>query len=101
MKIMITGYRGYLGSDFVKKYNKNYEIVGFDHKDGEELLNYETLAKKMQGCEQVVHLAEIPKPVEGKSFEDYINNNVRATLNVVKVAVENKLKRVIYASSTT
>lgn len=55
----------------------------------------------MAGCEQVVHLAAIPKPVEGKEFEDYFDNNVRATLNVVKAALTNKLKRVIYASSTT
>lgn len=101
MKILVTGHKGFLGSEFVEKYAKNYEIVGFDHKDGEELLDYEALLKKMEGCEQVVHLAAIPKPVEGKSFEDYVDNNVRATLNVVKAAVQNKLKRVIYASSTT
>lgn len=101
MKILVTGYKGYLGNGFVEKYGKDYEVVGFDHKDGDELLDYESLSGRMQGCEQVVHLAAIPKPVEGKSFEDYINNNVRATFNVVKAAVENKLKRVIYASSTT
>lgn len=101
MKILITGHKGYLGKGFVEKYGTDYEIIGFDHKDGEELLDYETLVKKMKDCEQVVHLAAIPKPVEGKTFEDYVNNNVRATFNVVKAAVENNLKRVIYASSTT
>ncbi len=101
MKIFMTGHKGYLGSGFIEKYGKDYEIVGFDHKDGEELLDYETLHKKMQGCEQVVHLAAIPKPKVGKTFEDYIDNNVRATFNVVKAAVVNQLKRVIYASSTT
>lgn len=55
----------------------------------------------MKRCEQVVHLAAIPKPVLGKSFDDYINNNVLASHNVVKAAIANGLKRVIYASSTT
>lgn len=101
MKILLTGYKGYLGSEFVKRHGNYYEIVGFDQKNGDELLNYPNLETKMQGCEQIVHLAAIPKPIEGKSFEEYFDNNVRATLNVVKAALVNKVKRVIYASSTT
>ncbi len=101
MKIFITGHKGYLGSEFVKKYGADFEVVGYDLKDGDDLLDYENLARKMKGCEQVVHLAAIPKPVEGKSFEDYFDNNCRATLNVVKAAIANNAKRVIYASSTT
>lgn len=101
MKIFVTGHRGYLGSSFVEKYQKDYDIVGYDLKDGEEILNYDLLKNKMNGCEQVVHLAAIPKPVLGKSFDDYINNNVLASHNVVKAAIANGLKRVIYASSTT
>lgn len=101
MKIFITGYRGYLGSEFVKRFGDTYQIVGFDQKDGDEILDYPSLESKMQGCEQVVHLAAIPKPTEEKSFEEYFDNNVRGTLNVVKAALVNKVKRVIYASSTT
>lgn len=101
MKILITGDKGYLGSEFVKKYGGDFEIVGYDLKDGDDLLDYDNLAQKMKGCEQVVHLAAIPKPVEGKSFEDYFDTNCRATLNVIKAAMENAAKRVIYASSTT
>lgn len=101
MKVFITGYKGFLGSEFVRRYGQEYEIVGYDHKDGDEVLDYDDLVAKMKGTEQVVHLAAIPKPVEGKSFEDYFDNNVRGTLNVVKAAVVNKLKRVIYGSSTT
>ncbi len=101
MKIFVTGYKGYLGSEFVKRYRNDYEIIGYDHKDNEELLDYEKLKNKMVGCEQVVHLAAIPKPVVGKSFDDYFNNNVRGSLNVIKAALENGLKRVVYASSTT
>ena len=64
MKIFVTGHKGYLGSEFVKAYKKDYEVVGYDHKDGEDLLDYAKLKHKMIGCEQVVHLAAIPKPVE-------------------------------------
>lgn len=101
MKILVTGSKGFLGSAFVKKYKNDYEIIEFDLKDGDDLLDYTKLSERMKGCTQVVHLAAIPKPVVGKTFDDYINNNVLATHNVVKAAIENGVKRVIYASSTT
>lgn len=101
MKIFVTGHKGFLGNEFVKRYDKDYEIVGYDLKDGDELLDDKNLIKKMRGCEHVVHLAAIPKPVVGKSFDDYFENNVIGTLHVVKAALENRVKRVIFASSTT
>lgn len=101
MKIFITGDKGYLGSEFIKRYGNDYEIVGYDLKDNENLLNYQHLVDKMKNVDQVVHLAAIPKPVVDKSFDDYFNNNVHATLNVMKAAIANNVSRVIYASSTT
>lgn len=101
MKILVTGSKGYLGGEFAARYNNDFDIVGYNRKDGEDLLDYNKLVKKMGGCDQVVHLAAIPKPVVGKNFDDYFDNNVKATLNVLKAAVENRVNRLIYASSTT
>lgn len=101
MKILVTGHKGYLGGEFVKRYGNSFEIVGYDHKENEELLDYDSLKNKMRGCQQVVHLAAIPKPVEGRDFEDYFKNNVQSTLNVAKASLDNNVKRIIYASSTT
>lgn len=101
MKILVTGHRGLLGSEFVRNYGNSFEITGYDLKDGEDLLDYPKLFQKMEGCEQVVHLAAIPAPVEGKTFEDYFNANDRATFHVVKAALARGAKRIIYGSSTT
>lgn len=101
MKILLTGDKGYLGSEFVKCYSSQFEIIGFDHKSGDELADLKKLTEKAKGCEQIIHLAAIPKPVIGKSLDDYINNNVLATHNVIKAALAVGAKRVIYASSTT
>lgn len=102
MRILLTGSKGFLGQGFIQRYGNDYDIVEYDRNRGkEELSNYIYLKSKMLGCDQVVHLAAIPKPVLGKSFDDYLNNNVLASYNVVKAAVENGLKRVVYASSTT
>lgn len=101
MKILLTGDKGYLGSEFAKKYAGDFEIVGYDFVDGLDVLDLSTLTEKAKGCSQIVHLAAIPKPVEGKDFQEYFDTNVRATLNVAKVASENKMNRLVYASSTT
>lgn len=101
MKIFVTGSNGFLGSNFVSRYKSKYDFVGYDIKEGEDILDFQKLKNKMQGAAQVVHLAAIPKPVEGKTFEEYFRNNVQGTFNVVKAAYELKIKRVVYASSTT
>jgi len=101
MKILVTGHKGYLGSEFIKRYGGNFDVVGYDVKDGNDLFDYDNLVEKMRGCEQIIHLAAIPKPVEGKSFENYFDTNCRVTLGVVKAALACGAKRVIYASSTT
>ncbi|WP_455626540.1 hypothetical protein, partial [Parabacteroides sp.] len=59
MKIMLTGHRGYIGSRFVETFGDKYEIVGYDLLDGDDILDYENLKKKMQGVEVVVHEAAI------------------------------------------
>lgn len=101
MKILLTGNKGYLGGEFIKRYGKKFEIVGYDLQEGDDLLDYKKLLKKINGCQQAVHLAAIPGPVVDKTFDEYFDNNVRVTLNVAKVAIEKRLKRIIYASSTT
>jgi nucleoside-diphosphate-sugar epimerase len=101
MKILVTGHQGYLGSEFCKKHTADFDIVGYDIKSGDDTLDYPRLKEKTKGCEQVVHLAAIPKPTEGKSFQEYFDVNCRSTLNVLRAAVENKCIRVVYASSTT
>src|SRR3989344_1736806 len=101
MKILVTGDKGFLGREFVQRYGNEYDVVGYDLKDGHDLLDYKTLSKNMKGCEQIVHLAAIPKPVVDKDFPEYFKHNVEGSLNVFRSALETGAKRVIYASSTT
>lgn len=101
MKIMVTGHKGFIGGHFVQAFADRYEIVGYDLKDGDDILDYNKLKERMRGCDVVVHEAAVPAPVPGKSYDDYIQTNVMGTLNILKAAEENGVKRVVYASSTT
>jgi nucleoside-diphosphate-sugar epimerase len=100
MKIFITGSSGYIGKELIDKISLEHEIVSFDLENEQDLLNYKQLKKAMKGCDIVIHLAAIRGPDETKSFENYFNQNCQATLNVAKACVENKIKRLIYSSST-
>ena len=100
LKVFVTGSSGYLGKPLVEALSAKHNVVSFDIVDGKDVLNYSQLKESMKGCEMVVHAAAIPKPIEGKTFEDYFNLNCVGTMNVVKAAIENKVKRLIFISST-
>jgi len=101
MKILITGSKGYLGKPLVERLSKDHTIIEYDLVDGKNILNYDQLKREMKDCNIIIHLAAIPKPDENKTFDDYLQINCMGTLNVVKAAIENKIKKMIYASSTT
>ncbi|TRZ42472.1 NAD-dependent epimerase/dehydratase family protein [Robertkochia solimangrovi] len=101
LKVMVTGHKGYIGSRFVSEMKAKYDIIGYDLVEGDDILDYEKLKNRMKGVDVVVHEAAIPKPTPGKSFDDYFKTNVQGTLNVIKAAEANGVKRMVYASSTT
>lgn len=100
MKILITGAKGFVGTELVKAISKENEVVEFDLENGQNILDFEQLKKSMMGCEVVVHLAAIKGPNENKKFEDYFELNDIGTLNVAKACVETGVKKLVYASST-
>ena len=79
LKVMVTGHRGYIGSRFVEAVKQKYDIVGYDIVEGDDILDYNNLKKKMEGVDIVVHEAAIPKPTPGKSFEDYRYRRIERT----------------------
>ncbi|MBT6690367.1 NAD(P)-dependent oxidoreductase [archaeon] len=100
MKIFVTGSRGYLGKSLVDKIGGDNRIIEYDVTNGDDILDYERLSNSMKTCDIVVHAAAIPKPDNTKTFDDYFSNNCIGTLNVVNACVENRVKKLIYISST-
>jgi len=124
-KILITGGAGFIGSHFVDNLvkeesqiivydNFNEYYVGKDinvrHQLGKtnymlmraDILDFETLHSVMKNVDVVLHLAA--QPGVRFSFENPIktnNVNVIGTLNVLKAAKENRVKKVVFASSSS
>lgn len=101
MKILVTGSSGFLGTPVVQALKQQHTVIEFDLLNRKDILDYSKLTQEMKNCDVVVHLAAIPKPMEDKSFDDYLTINCIGTHNVVKAAIEAKVKKFVYASSTT
>jgi UDP-glucose 4-epimerase len=100
MKILITGSSGFVGRHLVNKLSRKYKIVGFDLKNGQNILNERLLLKKLKGVDSVVHLAAFISASESwEKPKEYFENNTLGTLSVIRQCIEAKVKRLIIFSS--
>lgn len=63
-----------------------------------DLTDYPALGEALHGCGALVHLAAIPGPRGGSAAEVH-NNNVVASYNALRAAVEGGIERICQASS--
>jgi len=117
-KIFITGGAGFIGSHIAESLVKDgYRVIVYDNfssgrlenlkeikGDTEiikgDILNYEMLEKSMRKCDFVSHQAaqlEIFRCLDNPDLD--LKVNTIGTLNVLKAAVKNKVKKIINASS--
>lgn len=106
----ITGGSGFLGINMVrfllKKKQKvvNYDIAEFDYPEKSKIKSFKAdirnkkkLVAAMKDSDIVLHFAAA-LPLYSK--EDIFSTEVKGTKNVFEAAVENKINKVIYISST-
>lgn len=76
--------------------NKNYEFINGDIRD------YETCMKACRGVDYVLHQAawgSVPRSIEMPLLYEEIN--IKGTLNMLEAAKQNKVKKFVYASSSS
>ena len=92
-KVLLTGASGFIGSYFIKCYQPKYNIRSFSFLNGKlndlELSNVDT----------IVHLSALVHQMDGASYKEYYNVNVKQTLNLAKKAKESGVKQFIFVSS--
>ncbi len=117
MNILVTGGAGYIGSHFVKLLlQQNINVVVLDnlsrgHKEAvpkfanfinADILDYQKLLEVFPQIkvDAIVHFAAfayVGESVENPSI--YYTNNVVGSLNLIKAAVENKIKKFVFSST--
>ncbi|MBU0477479.1 SDR family oxidoreductase [bacterium] len=120
MKFLVTGGAGFIGSHIVDALLKNGdEVVVLDDFSSGRIENIEgvldkielvegdirykkIVSKSMQGVDYVIHqaaLRSVPKSLGNPEL--YNDVNINGTLNILNVARDAKVKRVVVASSSS
>lgn len=103
MTILLTGHKGFIGSNLVKKLS-NHTIIGVDLKDGHNILdsNYINALFEFYHFDAIIHLAAIAGV--GYSIEhseEVLTNNIIGFDVIAKAAIKHNVKHFIYASSSS
>jgi UDP-glucose 4-epimerase len=118
MRVLVTGAAGFIGSHLCRRLVADGdEVVGFDDLSAGDLANLadipevrlveadlrdrDAVAKAAEGCRAILHHAarkSVPRSV--REPEDFVEVNVRGTLNVLLAAREGPAT-VVFASSSS
>lgn len=110
MKVLVTGSSGRLGSvtiDHLKSFN--HDVVGIDiieHPATDQLVDIQNPAAVesiSKGVDAIVHTAALHGKHTDLNYSraDFIDVNVKGTLNLLNVAAKNGVKKFLYISTTS
>ncbi|MCR9286823.1 MAG: NAD-dependent epimerase/dehydratase family protein [Bacteroidetes bacterium] len=115
MKILVTGANGMLGTNLIKELiTRRKEIVAFDITANRSsiidqcsiefiqgsILKEKDIKRAIKGCEVVIHIAALVKTWPSRS-SDFKDINVRGTQKLLKAALKEGVKKIIYVGSSS
>ena len=120
MKILVTGGGGFIGSHLCEKLvHDGHKVTIIDNfcigrksnlktiKNkvkifNKDIRNYDSIKYLFKKIDVVFHLAALADIVPSiENPDDYYRTNVTGTYNILKLSLENKVKRFIYTASSS
>ena len=108
MRVLVTGSSGQLGAVISSMLSKEHSITGVDSLPGKytshtgDITNYEFVLSVTKDVEIIIHTCSLHAPhLKTHSSEDFINTNINGTLNLLKSAIQNRIRRFVYTSTTS
>ena len=98
MKVLVTGYKGYIGSHLFSELQRlEYNVHGIDLKDGEDILH----CLPDENFDFVFHMAACPRVEYSVKKPSYtMKQNVLVTSTLLEWAKNHGVQRVIFSSSS-
>ncbi|MGL5054416.1 MAG: NAD-dependent epimerase/dehydratase family protein [Fusobacteriaceae bacterium] len=91
--LMITGASGFIGSNFIERYQEEYSIIPIDLiKERPEDLNY-------KGVDCILHLAALVHQMKGAPREKYFEVNTELTRRIAESAKKSGVKHFVFYST--
>lgn len=106
MRVLVTGANGFIGHSLTEYLeNKSYIVYGCGRKVSKWQNNRYfacDLTRELPNIEVdvIVHTAALG-PSANTRFQDYFDNNVQATLNILEYAKQQKIKRIIFLGAVS
>lgn len=101
MKILITGYKGFIGANLVEELSKtNHKLVLLDIANGIDICNWNEV-KDFHKIDIVIHLANLSYvPASFKEPKKFYEVNFLGTLNMLELCRLNNAKMIYFSSYT-
>ena len=108
IKILITGTSGQLGEAVASNLAGEYDVMGLDIVEGKytthvvNITDREKIFTLVKQVDTVIHTASLHAPhVQDYSKTEFVNINIRGTLNLLEACIEHGVRRFIYSSTTS
>ena len=108
MRVLITGSSGQLGQAIAKLLSPKYDIIGIDLRPSGvpthvgSVGNRDLIFNLVKNVDAVIHTASLHAPYVGQfTKEQFIDTNIKGTLNLLEASVEYKIRRFVYTGTTS
>ncbi len=88
--------------------SKKHSIIGIDSLSGKytshvgDIADYDFVLSVIKNVEIIIHTRSLHAPhLKMHSNEEFINTNIKGTLNLLKSAIQNGIRRFVYTSTTS